>query len=42
LRRLTSGSIAIDGVDISALGLLDLRSAVTIIPQDPQLFRFVV
>ncbi|KAG1678222.1 Multidrug resistance-associated protein 1 [Nymphon striatum] len=33
-----SGSIVIDGVDISKLGLHELRSKLTIIPQDPVLF----
>lgn len=30
-----SGSIVIDGIDISKIGLLDLRSRLTIVPQDP-------
>jgi len=32
------GSISIDGIDISQLGLHKLRSRITIIPQDPVLF----
>ena len=32
------GEIIIDGVDVSKIGLHDLRSALTIIPQDPVLF----
>ncbi|XP_075422196.1 multidrug resistance-associated protein 1-like isoform X3 [Ascaphus truei] len=33
-----SGQICIDGIDISKLGLHELRSKITIIPQDPVLF----
>ncbi|CAI0414786.1 unnamed protein product, partial [Linum tenue] len=32
------GKIAIDGIDISQIGLHDLRSRLAIIPQDPTLF----
>lgn len=36
--ELCGGSIIIDGIDISKLGLSDLRSRLAIIPQDPTLF----
>ncbi|KAG0045862.1 hypothetical protein BGZ83_008926, partial [Gryganskiella cystojenkinii] len=35
----THGSIRIDGIDIASIGLLDLRSNLTIIPQDAVLFK---
>ncbi|KIO14752.1 hypothetical protein M404DRAFT_119962 [Pisolithus tinctorius Marx 270] len=36
--ELSSGSIVLDGIDISTLGLKDLRTKISIIPQDPLLF----
>ncbi|KAK8854643.1 hypothetical protein IAR55_003382 [Kwoniella newhampshirensis] len=38
MSELSSGSIKIDGVDVSKIGLNDLRSGISIIPQDPLLF----
>ncbi|KAJ3100111.1 hypothetical protein HDU97_002493 [Phlyctochytrium planicorne] len=35
----SGGRIVIDGIDISTIGLEDLRKSLTIIPQDPVLFR---
>lgn len=42
LNELSGGKILIDGIDISNLGLYDLRRKLTIIPQDPVLFRGTV
>ena len=44
LVELSSGSVTIDGVDISQIGLTDLRKALAIIPQDPvrDLFPFIL
>lgn len=33
-----SGRIIVDGIDISTIGLQDLREKITIVPQDPTLF----
>jgi len=35
----THGSIFIDGVDISRVGLDNIRNKITVIPQDPMLFK---
>nr|KMM69243.1 ABC metal ion transporter [Coccidioides posadasii RMSCC 3488] len=42
LTELSGGSIEVDGIDISTIGLHDLRSRLAIIPQDPTLFRGTV
>jgi ATP-binding cassette subfamily C (CFTR/MRP) protein 1 len=34
-----SGSIRIDGIDISGVGLADLRSRITVVPQEATLFK---
>jgi len=38
MAELSGGVIEIDGVDVSKVGLNDLRSGISIIPQDPLLF----
>ena len=42
LTELDSGSILIDGRNISSMGLNDVRSAIAVIPQDPTLFQGTV
>lgn len=37
-----SGRIHIDGLDVTSIGLKDLRSKLSIIPQEPTLFRGTV
>ncbi len=34
----TNGRIIVDGIDVTKIGLHDLRSKLTIIPQEPNLF----
>ena len=38
----SNGSIFVDDIDISSIGLQDLREAITIVPQDPTLFTGTV
>ena len=42
LVEISGGCITIDGMNISTIGLYDLRSRLAIIPQDPTLFRGTV
>jgi ATP-binding cassette subfamily C (CFTR/MRP) protein 1 len=42
LQELAGGSITIDGLDISKIGLQNLRENLAIIPQDPTLFKGTV
>ena len=38
----SSGSIVIDGIDVLGIGLFDLRSKLSLVPQDPVIFNGTV
>ena len=38
----SSGSLSIDGIDVSKIGLYDLRSRLSLVPQDPVIFSGTV
>nr|XP_050025537.1 ATP-binding cassette sub-family C member 5-like isoform X1 [Dermacentor andersoni] len=42
MKELESGCILLDGIDISTLGLHELRSSIAVIPQEPVLFQGTV
>merc|ERR1711988_695444 len=42
ISELRAGSVTIDGVDISTIGLHRLRSVLSIIPQDPVMFSSTI
>ena len=39
LAEIEAGEVLVDEVDVSQIGLGDLRSAIAVIPQDPVLFQ---
>jgi len=42
LTEVANGKVEIDGIDVGRIGLHDLRSRLTVIPQDPVLFKGTV